>query len=268
MLGVTALAAVYFAGRVSSNPNFGAPEPGTWQLSMPVGAQRPVRLLPFGPCRFLLQGAGVMDGSYLWKDRRLTMEAPQDNRMVGMAWQWSGDDLVLTAETPGRPTGATYLGARLSFVTTDTSAAGQAQAVTVNGTRRVRPPRASQRTRTAEITIELAELEGFTGDPWQDPAPGQWEIQVRPASNVLRIQLRRLPDDKYELNRAGVFNGVYAVRDKQLVVVSPDDRRMIGLAWAWQENELVLVAEPADRPTGASYLGTRLRPSQTSAQPD
>jgi hypothetical protein len=267
-LGVTALVAVYFAGRVSSNPNFRAPEPGTWQLKMPVGAQRPVRLLPFGPGRFLLQGAGVMDGSYLWKDRRLMMETPQDNRMVGMAWQWSGDDLVLTAETPGRPTGASYLGARLSFVTTDTSAEGQAKVITVNAARRARTPRASQRTRTAEITLELAELEDFTADPWQNPAPGQWEIQVRPAANVLQVQLRRLPDGSYELNRAGVFNGNYAVRDKQLIAVSPDDRRMIGLAWAWQGSELVLVSEPADRPTGASYLGARLRPSEASGRPE
>jgi hypothetical protein len=267
MLAVTALVAVFFAGRVSSNPNFGAPEPGTWQLSMPVGAQRPVRLLPFGPGQFLLQGAGVMDGAYVWKDRRLTMETPQDNRMIGMAWQWSGDDLVLAAETPGRPTGASYLGARLSFVTTDASAEGQAKVVTVNAARRARAPRASQRTRTAEITVELAELEDFKAGPWQDPAPGEWEMQVRPASNVLRVQLRRLPDDKYELSRAGVFNGIYAVRDKQLVAISPDDRRMIGLAWSWQGSELVLVSEPADRPTGASYLGTRLRLSQTSARP-
>lgn len=53
----------------------------------------------------------------------------------------------------------------------------------------------------------------------------------------------------------GVLSGAYERRGDRLVVVEPSDERMRGLIWEWDGEQLKLVSEPPDRPTGASYLG-------------
>jgi hypothetical protein len=103
-------------------------------------------------------------------------------------------------------------------------------------------------------------LAGFTADSWKTPPTGAWEIKVRANSTTLKVRLTRRPDGDYDLIGPGVFRGVYTVLDNQLVVKTPADRRMAGLAWAWKDGELVLVTEPASHPTGAVYLGARMRP--------
>ena len=55
-----------------------------------------------------------------------------------------------------------------------------------------------------------------------------------------------------------VFNGIYQWRGDRLVVVQPDDKRMDGLTWKWQDGRLTVISEPAGTPTGSSYLGSKM----------
>jgi hypothetical protein len=145
----TALVAVYLGGRASMRPSSSVPQAGTWRLILPAGYERPVKLLALPDNRYLLNwGANSnLGGKYRWKAGKLTVEVPNDQRFVGLAWQWVGDDLVLVAEPPGRPAGPTYLGARLQFVSTDTSEA------TMGSVQVVEPSRAPQR-RTSPSRID------------------------------------------------------------------------------------------------------------------
>jgi hypothetical protein len=84
-----------------------------------------------------------------------------------------------------------------------------------------------------------------------------------PAGAKRAVTLKKLDDETYELTGAGALNGSYHTQNGQLEVVAPSDSRMFGLAWARQNDELVLVAEPSPPPTGSSYLGARLRRIRT-----
>lgn len=91
---------------------------------------------------------------------------------------------------------------------------------------------------------------------------GTWQAQL-PLGAQRLVTLKHLENDRFLLSSGGsVFNGIYRWQNGQLVVVEPNDQRMLGLVWAWKGDQMVLVAEPKSRPTGASYVGTTLqRPS-------
>jgi hypothetical protein len=105
----------------------------------------------------------------------------------------------------------------------------------------------------------LAVLQGFVADPWHAPPEGPWRLTVRPGPKPLAVQLASESPGLFNMTGAGAMAGHYAVQEDRLVVMAPDDRRMAGLAWAWSGDELVLVAEPSPPPTGAKYLGAKLR---------
>lgn len=87
---------------------------------------------------------------------------------------------------------------------------------------------------------------------------GAWEATL-PKGFVRAVTLTHLEEDRFLLTSGGsVFNGVYQWQGDRLVVVQPDDKRMIGLTWKWNDGSMVLVGEPAGTPTGSSYLGTKM----------
>jgi len=89
---------------------------------------------------------------------------------------------------------------------------------------------------------------------------GTWTAKL-PAGFNQPTTLTSIGNDRWMLrSRANNFNGVYRFRDNRLTILQPEDKRMIGLAWNWNGQAFVLVAEPPARPTGQSYLGTKLVP--------
>jgi hypothetical protein len=260
LLLVIALVAFYLGGRASMKVGRNEPPTGTWQMNMLSGRQRPVTLTAFPGKLFRLNAGGVLAGNYLWKSGQLQMVTPDDKRYMGLAWQWAGDELVLVAEPPGYPSGATYLGTRLRFVSLDTSTIAQKTVPVVPSIISFQ----QQRARGGVARLEDYQPT-FRPMPWLDPPPGEWHLTM-PAGAQSSINLNQLLDGSFELV-GGVFDGVYQVRNGQLEVAKPSDMRMLGLAWARQGDELVLVSEPSPPPTGSSYLGARLRPTTIRAGP-
>lgn len=87
---------------------------------------------------------------------------------------------------------------------------------------------------------------------------GAWEATL-PKGAVRTVTLTHLEEDRFLLTSGGsVFNGVYQWQGDRLVVVQPDDKRMLGLTWKWQDGRMTLIAEPAGKPTGSSYVGTKM----------
>ena len=73
------------------------------------------------------------------------------------------------------------------------------------------------------------------------------------------ISLTSLPDEMFLLNSGGNLGGKYRWKAGQLVVETPDDKRYTGLAWKWDGDDLVLVAEPPSHPAGPSYVGVAIK---------
>jgi hypothetical protein len=107
---------------------------------------------------------------------------------------------------------------------------------------------------------------------WRNPfAPrldGDWEAKL-PAGWVQPTTIQILGDGQYLLSsRASIFNGKYQWQNGKLVVVEPADDRMLGLVWNWDGQQLTLISEPKNTPTGSSYTGTVLtRPAARPAAP-
>lgn len=109
LLLLTLLVAMFLAGRVSMRPGYPQLN-GSYVADLPAGFQQPMTIRPLEPGVFLLSGrASVFNGTYRWQDGRLVVIDPDDARMVGLQWTVDGDQLILTAEPPGHPTGASYL---------------------------------------------------------------------------------------------------------------------------------------------------------------
>jgi hypothetical protein len=232
-----------------------------------AGHQRPVTLTAPPGDSFRLNGGGVLGGDYRWKDGMLQMVTPDDKRFMGLAWQWVGNELVLTTEPPGRPAGPSYIGTHMHFVSSNISTIAQETVPVVPS---MIPT--IQQKRSGGVARLQDRQPAFKPSPWQDPAPGESQVTM-PAGAKRAVTLKKLDDKTYKLTGAGALNGSYQVRNGQLEGVTPTDSRMIGLAWACQNDDLVLVSEPSPPPTGASYLGARLRRAVTvsdadAAQPD
>jgi hypothetical protein len=268
LLIVTALVAVYFGGRASMRPNWFAPQAGTWQMNMPSGHQRAVTLATLPDGMFLLGTGGNLGGQYRWNNGQLQVVVPADNRYMGLTWQWDGEELVLVAEPASRPSGATYLGTRLRFVSPDISTTAQNSVPLIPSRIQLQPrqqrqqgqkPQPQQQPR-ARVVQSQKLPPTFQPGPWRDPAPGEWQLTL-PAGFTRSVHIKKLPDGQFELVTGLVVGGTYQVRDGQLEVVKPRVPRLKGLTWAWQQDELVLVTEPMPPPTGSSYRGARMRPA-------
>jgi hypothetical protein len=67
-----------------------------------------------------LETGGVLSGDYRWNGHELYVTQPNDFRYRGLKWEWASEDneneMVLVAEPPDHPSGATYMGARLKYL--------------------------------------------------------------------------------------------------------------------------------------------------------
>lgn len=170
--------------------------------------------------------------------------------MTGMVWQWGNQDtLVLTAETPGRPAGATYLGARIQFLTSVATPPSPATKATI--------PRRRVSITPPQLPTELAS---------KVPPAGTWQLTF-PRGAKRSATLKQLAGGTYEISGGGVLNGTYRWSDQKLAIEAPRDERIIGLTWQWTDATiLMLIAEPTPPPTGSSYLGTLLRTEKPLAE--
>ena len=94
---------------------------------------------------------------------------------------------------------------------------------------------------------------------------GGWQATL-PAGFIQPTTIQDCGNGRFLLrSQASIFNGLYEWRDGHLLVVRPDDDRMVGLRWAWDGQKLTLIDEPMNTPTGSSYTGTVL--TAPSAKP-
>lgn len=105
-------------------------------------------------------------------------------------------------------------------------------------------------------------LGGRSSQDWQSPftpqLAGSWTATM-PRGHLQQTTLTKLGSGEFQLtSRASVLNGTYRWQNGELKMVTPADKRMVGLVWKWDGKQLLLVGEPANTPTGSSYMGTRL----------
>ena len=245
LLILVALVAVYFGGRASMRPKWFPPQTGTWQLTMPSGHVKQVQLkpLPGGDFELATGAHGVLGGTYQWISRKFVVVKPNDKRYAGLVWQWDTDDLILVAEPPGTPAGPSYLGARLHFL-------------------------------SPELTIEIPETIASANSvapkiattQWRDPEPGEWLLTMA-AGAKRKVKIEKLPDGSFELHDGSSnLAGTYEIKNGRFEITKPRNARYQGLAWARQNDELVLVSEPASEQT--NYVGSRLRPLPIAESPE
>jgi hypothetical protein len=120
--------------------------------------------------------------------------------------------------------------------------------------------RFSLRTLMLAVLLVAVYLGGKYGIPSPFPVQlaGQWQAEL-PAGFKRTAKLTHLEGNRFVLSSAAsVFNGVYEWKDNELTVVDPGDEKMMGLVWKWDGEKLILIDEPADTPTGPSYVGTTL----------
>lgn len=111
------MVSAYLAGRFGNSHFFPSQLVGTWEAVLPRGHQRSVTLTHLENDRFLLDSKGsVFDGVYLWDNDQLVMDAPDDQRMMGLVWKWQDGKMTLIGEPRSQPTGTSYLGTKLKRI--------------------------------------------------------------------------------------------------------------------------------------------------------
>ncbi len=86
-----------------------------------------------------------------------------------------------------------------------------------------------------------------------------------PAGFMHRVTLTHLTGERYRLDPELLNNsGVYEVQGDRLVIVEPNDRRLLGFEWEIHpEGHLTLVGQPPLSQTGSDYLGAvMVRPTK------
>ncbi|MCG8450803.1 MAG: hypothetical protein MI725_14640, partial [Pirellulales bacterium] len=120
---------------------------------------------------------------------------------------------------------------------------------------------ASTRTVFRISKLELAPLQlsrlRSASLPSGAPRPGTWKINFL-AGAQRPVTLTYLTKDRFLLKIGGVLSGVYRWHDDQLSIEEPEDKRYQKLVWKFDGDQLVLVDEPPDHPSGGRYLGTRM----------
>jgi bla regulator protein blaR1 len=111
-------------------------------------------------------------------------------------------------------------------------------------------------------TLPASNQRGGPDDP--DPTKrnrgfsGEW-IMSLPAGFQHRITLTPVGKGRYRLGpRKLNSSGVYEVRKDRLVIVQPNDRRLLGFEWELRKGSFVLVGQPPVGKTGSNYLGATL----------
>jgi hypothetical protein len=115
-------------------------------------------------------------------------------------------------------------------------------------------------------TLPASDRRGGPDDP--DPTKrnrgpanlsGEWVMSL-PAGFRHRITLTLVGPGRYRLSpRKLNSSGVYQIKKNRLVIVEPNDRRLLGFEWEFRKGSFVLVGQPPIGKTGSNYLGATLR---------
>lgn len=90
------------------------------------------------------------------------------------------------------------------------------------------------------------------------PYHGTWQVNF-PAGAQRAMTILSMPNDELMLYGSGNLDGRYRWEEDRLVMVEPEDKRYQHLIWEKDGDDLVLVEEPPDHPSGARYVGVRLK---------
>jgi hypothetical protein len=88
------------------------PIAGTWELQVNRHIRR-AKLVQSKDGTFVFSGSTVFAGVYDFQGNKLIARQPNDRRMLGLIWEWQGNEWKLIAEPLPPPTGSTYVGSRL-----------------------------------------------------------------------------------------------------------------------------------------------------------
>jgi hypothetical protein len=108
-----------------------------------------------------------------------------------------------------------------------------------------------------------ATARGYDGSPIDPPppkAPGVPYQMWLPAGFTHTVTLTPVGGNRFRLEPKRLnSSGIYELRGDRLVIVEPNDRRLLGFAWEVRgDGRLVLVDQPPVSKTGSNYLGARL----------
>jgi beta-lactamase regulating signal transducer with metallopeptidase domain len=92
----------------------------------------------------------------------------------------------------------------------------------------------------------------------QQVLSGTWQMHL-PAGFKHKVTLTPAGPNRYRLEpRRLNSSGIYEVRGNRLVIVAPNDRRLLGFEWEIRQGRLILVGQPPTSKTGSNYLGATL----------
>jgi beta-lactamase regulating signal transducer with metallopeptidase domain len=125
--------------------------------------------------------------------------------------------------------------------------------------------------RVTNDRIDVASYEPPVSDPKssqttpaRDPKPqgNGWRMHLPPGF-VHEVTLKFLGGNRYRLGPAWLnSSGVYELRGDRLVMVEPNDARLLGFQWEMHgDGHLALVDQPPLAKTGSNYLGAKLVPA-------
>jgi hypothetical protein len=109
--------ALCLAGQLPADEKDGAAPSlaGEWRAILPLEFVQPTILSDLGQGKYGLRSrANVFNGIYLWREGKLSMVEPIDERMKGLVWKGDGKLLRLIEEPKDTPTGASYVGTTLT----------------------------------------------------------------------------------------------------------------------------------------------------------
>jgi hypothetical protein len=89
------------------------------------------------------------------------------------------------------------------------------------------------------------------------PRSGQWRLHL-PAGHERIVGIVNAGERRVIMHLGSVLGGQYVWNGERLIMERPNDERYKGLAWTWNDDELVLIDEPASHPAGPRYVGARL----------
>jgi hypothetical protein len=219
--------------------------PGQWLLTLPLGAKYQVVLRPLNGKRFRLEKAVCFSGGYEVRDNRLLLVAPLNQLDAGYAWEMRApDELVLVANAT--KAGNNYVGAILKRQSAEVPPAPMP------------PPAPTPAPRPADSPVPLPAGPALKLADYLAQLPGQWLLTL-PRGFKYETVLRPLPENRFSLEKAVSFSGVYEVRDNRLLIV-PQNPVDAGYAWELRApDELVLVGQPPISKIGSDYRGATLK---------
>jgi RNA polymerase sigma factor (sigma-70 family) len=99
-----------------------------------------------------------------------------------------------------------------------------------------------------------------------DPLVGNWLLTL-PAGFRYQTTIRHVGDNRYALEKAVRFSGVYELRDGRLTLVEPETRGEAGFVWELRGTEgLTLVGQRPVAKIGQNYLGATLKRKDAGAR--